>query len=418
MLSFKRNTAKIFAAALGCALLFTGLSGCSLGSEKADDMQLVAEHLYEITVSEDCNWSVEMKLDGFGACAGIQNGPYRGRNYDWYYTDSDLCVIHTTVTENRPHASVGVADLSFITDDDGTVAVEKIPFVTVDGINDAGVCIQVNVMPYGENGELTHTDTTEDDLPCTHVMRYVLDYAGSVEEAVELLMEKDIYSNFGTMDEFHWMISGPASDTDSTLKTIVVEVFPDGLHITEGFVDDIPIMTNFNVFNFDGTAESIGWGLGYERWQILRDNASQADSVMGTFDLMEKVYFSKLYDMYSDSFWYSEYALINLSDYYTEEELTELLGEETYSFFMENYGAVYYVPSLWDGETEIHGDISKTGILAPVVEKVTQKYNDQNFGTDLWITVETAVYDLENLTLDLSVRESQDHYHFTIEPTE
>ena len=416
MIVFKRKTIKILAAVLCGVLLFAGMSGCSGSSSGNDGMKLVADHLYELTVSTDYDWNTKVELEGLFACSAIQNGQYRGRNYDWYYTDSDLCVLHTTVTENRPHASVGVADISWITDENGNVAVKNIPFITVDGINDAGVCIQVNVMPYGENGELIHTKTTEDDLPGNNVVHYVLDYAGSVYEAVELLREKDIYSNLGTMEELHWMISGPASDTDSTLKTIVVEVFPDGLHITESFVDDVPIMTNFNVFNFDGTAESIGWGMGYERWQILRDNATQADSVMGTFDLMEKVFFSKLYDLYSDNFWYSEYTHSNLSDYYSEAELIELLGEETYGFFMENYGAVYYVPSLWDGETAIHGDISKTGILAPVVEKLAQKYNAQNYGTDLWITVETAVYDLENLTLDVAVHESQDHYHFTIEP--
>ena len=418
MFIYKQRAIKILAAVGCCVLLCAGMIGCTFNSAKSDDMKLVADHLYEITVSEDFDWSTEVPLDGILACSGIQNGQYRGRNYDWYYADSDICVIHAAVAENRPHASVGVSDLSFITDDNGNVAMEKIPFITVDGINDAGVCIQVNVLPYGENGELPHTETSEDDLPGTQVVRYILDYAGSVDETVELLMDKDIYSTVGTADELHWMISGPASDTDSTIKTIVVEVFPDGLHITEKFVDDIPIMTNFNVFNFDGTAESIGWGIGYERWQILHDNASQADSVMGTFDLMEKVYFSKLYDLYSDNFWYSEYTLINLSEYYTEEELTELLGVETYNYFMENYGAVYYGPSLWDGEAEIHGDISKTGILAPVIEVDAQTYNDQSYGTDLWITVETAVYDLENLTLDISVRESQDHYHFTIETAE
>ena len=410
-----RKTTKVLAAAASLAMLALCLGGCASDSAESDDMKLVTDHLYEVTLTEDFDWSADVSLSSLFACAGIQNGQYRGRNYDWYYTDSDLCVVHSAVTENRPHASVGVSDLSAITDEDGNLAKEKIPFITIDGINDAGVCIQINVIPYGENGELNHTETTDDDLPGTRVVRYVLDYAGSIEEAVALLKEKDIYSTLGTMDEYHWMISGPASATDSTLKTIVVEVFPDGLHITEDFVDDIAIMTNFNISNFDGTAESVGQGLGYERWQILRDNITQADSVMGTFDLMEKVYFSKMYDLYSDNFWYSEYAMTNLSDYYTEEELVVLLGEEKYNFFMENYGAVYYLPSLWDGEAAIHGDIAKTGILAPVVDKVAKKYNDQNFGSDLWITIETSVYDLENLTLDLSIRESQDHYHFTIE---
>ena len=173
-------------------------------------------------------------------------------------------------------------------------------------------------------------------------------------------------------------------------------------------------MTNFNVSNFDGSAESVGWGMGYERWQILCENASQADSVMGTFDLMEKVFFSKLYDLYGDRFWYSEYATYNLLDYYTEDELKNILGEDVYNASVESDGGLYYLPALWDGETYIGGDISKTGVIAPLVKESAETYNNQVYGSELWITLGTYVYDLENLTLDVAVRESQEHYHFGI----
>ena len=415
----KRKWLLFTLAILSLASIVLCLSGCE-EKNKAEESQgiqleLVADHLYEAVISDDYDWGTEITpVIGSFSCSGIQAGPYRGRNYDWYYADTDLCVVHTTVTENRPHASVSVADMSFIQDADGNFQTDRIPFSSVDGINDAGVCVQVNVMPYGENGELVHTQSTDDDLCGKNVVRFILDFAGSVDEAIRLLEQKDIYSAFDTEEELHWMISGPASGDDSSTKTVVLEVFPDGLHVTDEFVNDIPVMTNFNVSNFDGSAESVGWGFGYERWQILCENASQANSVMGTFDLMEKVFFSKMYDLYGDRFWYSEYALTNLSNYYSEDELKCILGEEIYNAFMETAGGVYYLPSLWDGETAIKGDISKTGVIAPVVEKVADKYNEQIPGTDLWITIETSVYDLENLTLDLSVRESQDHYHFTI----
>ena len=401
-----------------CALALCGMTGCgekAAKTAKKTELRTVTDHLYEISFTDDFDWGgkIELNTEGFG-CSGIQVGQFRGRNYDWYYDDTDLCVVHSAATGNREHASVGIADLSFITDEDGNFDYTKIPFLTVDGINDAGLCVQVNVMPCGENGELVHTEDTSDDISGVYIVRLLLDYADNVEEAVELLKSGDIYSVFGG-EELHWMISGPSSETDSDIRTVVAEVFPDGLHITGEFVEDIPVMTNFNVSNFDGTTESVGWGCGYERWQILCENYRQADSVMGTFDLMEKVFYSKTYDLYSDRFWYSEYALTNLCAYYEEGELKGLVGEEKYDYFMDNFGAVYYVPELWDGEGCIAGNIGKTGILAPVVEKSAEKYNAQNMGTDLWITVETAVYDLENLTLDVAVRESQDHYHFGIE---
>lgn len=406
----------VFSMVLAC------LSGCSSTNtaESADKnqpaLEKIADNLYETTYTTDYDWgdTVTPDMSGF-SCSAVQNGQYRGRNYDWTYADTDLCVIHTTVTEKRPHASVGVGDMSFIMNADGSKNYAILPFVTVDGINDAGVCIQVNVMPYGENGALNHTETTEDDLAGGNVVRFILDYADSIEDAIALLEDKDIYSEMEAAEELHWMISGPASKTDSTTKTVVVEVFPDGLHVTDKFVDDKPIMTNFNVSNFDGTADTVGIGLGYERWQILDEYYDQANSVMGTFDLMEKVYFSKMYDLFGDRFWYSEYNGTNLANYYDEESLKDVLGEDTYNFYMDNYGGVYYTSALWDGETVVNGDISKTGCLSPVVEKVADKYNAQNMeDAGLWITIHTSVYDLENLTLDIQVRESQDHLHFTI----
>ena len=394
-----------------------GLTGGQNSQNDSDTAELtkIADHLYEINYTEDFDWGQEITPNDAGfACSGIQVGQYRGRNYDWYYADTDLCVIHAPKTDNREHSSVGITDLSFITDESGNYNIKKIPFLTVDGINDAGVCVQVNVIPYGENGEFTHTQDTSDDILDYHVVRYILDYADNVKEAIELLESKDIHNGIED-EEFHWMISGPADENDKTIKTVVVEVFPDGLHITEEFVGDIPIMTNFNISNFDGTAGSTGWGMGYERWQILLENYEQADSVMGTFDLMEKVFYSKVYDLYSDRFWYSEYALFDLSKYYEEAELKSLLGEETYNYFIENFGTVCYLPDLWDGDYSLAGDISKAGIISRVLETTSGYYIAQNMDNSLWITVETAVYDLENLTLDVAVRESQDHYHFEIE---
>ena len=419
----KTTFKKVLFIILTCLIVPFCLTSCGAENEIHDEKEpaplykltKLADHLYRTTISKDYEWNTNaLNVAGF-SCSGIQNGQYRGRNYDWTYADTDLCIVQTTVTENRKHASVGVSDMSFMLNEDGSLNLDKLPFVTVDGINDAGVCIQVNVITYGENGVIPHTETTEDDLEGAKVVRYILDNATSVNNAISLLEEKDVHSEMYDLEELHWMISGPTTETDKTIKTVVVEVFPDGLHITEDFVDDKPIMTNMNVANFDGTAATVGLGMGYERWQILAENFDQANSVMGTFDLMEKVYYSKMYDLYSDNFWYSEYNLTVLNNYYTEEELIDLLGKETYDFYMENYGAVYYTADLWDGEAALHGDTTKAGIIGRIVEKATKNYNEQSMEDGkLWITVHTSVYDLENLTLDIQVRESQDHLHFSI----
>lgn len=380
----------------------------------AQELKLIADFLYEVYWNGEFDWNESGLAPMANAgCSAVQNGNYRGRNYDWYYDDTYLCVVHSDVTDNRKHASVGVADLSFITDKDGNIDIPKIPFKVIDGINDAGVCIQVNVMPTGETGNIPHTETTEDDLFGGSVVRFVLDNADNVSQILEELKKKDIESVFAG-EELHWMISGPTSSSDPAIKTVVVEVFSDGLHITEDFIDNKPIMTNFNVSNFNGTPASVGMGMGYERWQILCENYDQADSIMGTFDLMEKVYYSKFYDMYSDRLWYSEYALTNLCNYYTEAELVEMLSQEVYDYYMNTFGGVYYNPALWDGQKAINGDPSKAGCLSKVVPIAVKHYLDQEKGYVTWITIHTSVYDLASKTLDIQVRESQDHLHFTI----
>lgn len=415
------------------------LPGCQNKDENKYPLTKVADHLYQYVLEDDINWSSANALTNMNkrfACSGVQNGKFRGRNYDWYYDDTDLCIVQSKKTANRKHASVGVSDLSFLKKDEkGHYDLEKIPLVTVDGINDAGLCIQVNVLTYGENGvNFVHTEDTSDDLHGARVVRYILDNADSVDNAIALLKQKDIDSTYYGAEEFHWLISGPVSADDKTIKTVVVEKFPSdyakfaeinetqGLAITDTFVDNKPIMTNLNVHNFDGTSSTVGYGLGFERWQLLDKYYNQGTSIMGMFDLMEKVWYSKFYDFYGELFWYSEFALTALDQttYYSahldelKNKLDELLGAGTYDYMMENYGHIYYLPEMWGASGPINGDTSKAGIIGPCLEVTSSMYNAQNLGNELWITVHTSVYDLEAKQLNIQVRESQDVLTFEI----
>ena len=130
---------------------------------------------------------------------------------------------------------------------------------------------------------------------------------------------------------------------------------------------------------------------------------------------------SQQYDLYEKNFWYSEYGATGLKEYYQDQnELKKLvdqaMGDGAYDALMNAYGDIYYSSVLYGPEEKIDGDISKTGILAPVVEAYDElhKANDMNY--TLWIMIETSIYDLENKTLTLSVRESRDLKTFTIAP--
>ena len=416
-----------------------------ISSEKG--ISKIGNHLYEYSFSDDSYWEktgVDTKnIGGAFGCSAVQNGNFRGRNYDWFYGDSDLCVVHALKTETRKHASVGISDFSFIAkDENGKYDFSKleyhyIPLATIDGINDAGVCIQVNVLPYGENftaeaAEFYHSPDTGDDLKGTSVVRYILDFADSVEHAIQLLSEKDVDPTMHGEEEFHWMISGPASKADPTIKTVVVEFFPKKnekcMKVTDKFVENKPIMTNFNVFNFTQGYESTadkrsltGRGSGYERWKVLKENFEQGSSVIGMFDLMRKAWDSLAYDLYGHDFWYSEFGAFSLTKYYQDRDelkrkVDEILGDGAYDAQMAEYGDIYYSSALYGPEGRIDGDISKTGILAPVVKALNELHLANDMHNTLWITLETSIYDVENKTLTLSVRESRDLQTFTIAP--
>lgn len=148
-------------------------------------------------------------------CTSCRTGDLIGRNFDWAYDDVDEYIIRVPADKaTGRHASLGVGSAFFPTFLQQIIGMEDIlPVLTMDGINDAGVAINVNVVmsdtfgsgdtvgtraqkPFGEN---------MDNVCAGFVVRYILDRADSAEHAVELLKKANIYSVLG--QEFHWMIS-------------------------------------------------------------------------------------------------------------------------------------------------------------------------------------------------------------------
>ena len=110
-----------------------------------------------------------------------------------------------------------------------------------------------------------------------------------------------------------------------------------------------------------------------------------------------------------------------MKEYYEDQDelkrlVDEAMGDGAYDAQMAAYGDIYYSSALYGPEGNIKGDISKTGILAPVVQVFDELHKANDMNNTLWITVETSIYDLENKTLTLSVRESRDLATFTMTP--
>lgn len=356
----------------------------------------ITDYLFETTM-DDYEQNYGAACDFFtrynpklGGCSSVQNGKIRGRNYDWTFDEEPEFVIHVPANDKGRHASMGVAATTEITAADvetGKVfdIYDIIPYFTLDGINDAGLTININVVGYEEMGEYMLKSQDPADWVCPlAVPRILLDNAGSIDEALALMEKMDIFS-LGTAEEAHFMISGPQSADDDTFNTVVVELIPDEnkhyqlsvIDYNKGdFVEDKPIMTNFHVTGYDGTLESATkHPMGYERYQILRENFDQGSDVSGMIDLMKKVYYTRDYDLYNENYWYSEA---------TGGDLT-----------MDDVG-----------EPNLMGDLSRAGKFADVLREGVENYKSMKRNGTVWHTVHTSVYDIDNMTLYILPQEA------------
>lgn len=144
-----------------------------------------------------------------------------GRNYD--FSKTNTCVVFTEKNEGR-HASISTVDLQFLGIDveknldsfmDKVTALAA-AYAPLDGINDAGVSCGI-YMTYqgGEKTVPTDQNTDKPDFTSTTLLRLILDYADSVEEAVEIASAYDLHDSAKT--SYHYMVA------DSTGKSAILE---------------------------------------------------------------------------------------------------------------------------------------------------------------------------------------------------
>lgn len=143
------------------------------------------------------------------------------RNYD--FSKTNTCLVFTEKNPGR-HASISTTDLQFLGIDvekdlDGfmnKVTSLAAAYTPLDGINDAGVSCGI-YMTYqgGEKTLATDQNTEKPDFTSTTLLRLILDYADSVEEAVEIASSYDLHDSAGT--SYHYMVA------DSTGKSAILE---------------------------------------------------------------------------------------------------------------------------------------------------------------------------------------------------
>jgi len=124
-------------------------------------------------------------------------------------------------------------------------------YAPLDGMNAAGLAVSVNMI---QDSAAIEQDTDKPDITTTTAIRLLLDKAGSVNEALELLGQYDLHGSMGMM--IHFAIA------DSTGRSVAVEYVAG-----ERIVIETPVLTNF--YLAEGEKQGIGTQQSHERYDIL-----------------------------------------------------------------------------------------------------------------------------------------------------
>ncbi|KAA3656766.1 MAG: linear amide C-N hydrolase [Calditrichaeota bacterium] len=173
-----------------------------------------------------------------------------GRNYDWP-EPSTYFLVFTDPPDG--YASVSTVDLTFFAYDHtespdypvNQTTLRTLPFFPFDGINEAGVAIGMNAVPEAR-APMQPDKVTIGEL---QLIRLVLDYAASTEEAVALIKQYNI-----RMEEppIHYLIA------DSSGRSVIVEFNGGEMEIIENTAP-WQVTTNFVISGLQNWQEAPCW---------------------------------------------------------------------------------------------------------------------------------------------------------------
>ena len=192
-----------------------------------------------------------------------------GRNFDFSYAPSLQVFTHPT----NGYASVSTVNLSFAGYDAdhlpngmsiNSFLTLAAPFLPFDGMNEKGVAIALLAVPEAE----APNDPSKVTLNTTTTIRLVLDQAASVDEAIQLMQQYNIYFSGGIT--CHYLLS------DASGKSVIVEYYDGKVCITES-KDNYQIASNFIVYN----GVNIGEGFTeFDRYNAVNEELAKNDDTL------------------------------------------------------------------------------------------------------------------------------------------
>ena len=217
---------------------------------------------------------IDLGVTGDGCTAFVtrnaQGDVIFGRNFDFGYTPS----LQVFTDPDDGYASVSTVNLSFAGYSADKLPAEGIsmsgfltlaaPFLPFDGMNEKGVAIALLAVPEAQPPQGDDKVT----LNTTTAIRLVLDKAASVDEAVELLREYNIYFSADVM--CHYLIA------DATGASVIVEYWDGALQTVEPDAD-YQIASNFVAYN----GMNIGEGFTeFERYDAVKARIEAGSGIL------------------------------------------------------------------------------------------------------------------------------------------
>ncbi|MBR4112748.1 MAG: linear amide C-N hydrolase [Ruminiclostridium sp.] len=286
------------------------------------DVDTIDELIEWITNEHFFGIDMEIDTGNFGCCGFAAVNPdgqhLFGRNFD--YEETDVLVFYTEPKDG--YASYGVTDLKFF--DIGTehgldgndIAAKAFmlaaPYVTMDGINEAGVGVGILQLNIDE----LHQDNGKSDLLIFAAIRGILDKCATVDEAIELLSGYDIHSFLSR--SYHLFI------TDKTGKSVIVEWTDEETFIVEDAACTNDVMSNNKFYDPEWSCR---------RYDTIKNRLSEKNGILTADEAM-----TVTSDVSKDNTGFStEWSCVYNLDEFTFDICLDRNYDTKYSFSREDF---------------------------------------------------------------------------------
>ena len=222
----------------------------------------------------------ELNITDGGCTVFVSYSPdnelFFGRNFDFDYAPS----MQVFTNPKNGYTSVSTVNLAFIgySEDNlpsglnfSSFLTLASPFLPFDGMNEKGLAIALLAVPEAQ----PPFDNNKIMLNTTTAIRLVLDYASTVDEAVELLRQYNIYFSAGVY--CHYLIA------DATGQSALVEYFEGDIKVIKTN-DNFQIASNFIAYN------NVNIGEGYcefERYDTVYNKITGNNGVLSVSQVIE-----------------------------------------------------------------------------------------------------------------------------------